>query len=108
MKTTLVAIFLLLAVSAFGQASAGAISAEAHMTQVPDHPQHAEMHAMANEHSLLGSGGVTSAQGERPLWEFGTAPAQQTPLGDIARSIRKEKLAAKKAQMVFEMQGRST
>lgn len=61
---------------------------------------------MADEHPLVGGGPntYTYAQGERPLWEFGplTPP---TPLGDVARAYRKEKLAAKKAQIVFEKQG---
>jgi hypothetical protein len=104
MKITLFALLLLVTASAFGQA-AGAISAEAHMLQFPDHPQHADMQAMATEHFLVGGGSVTYAQGERPLWEFGPFSAPPTPLGDVARAYRREKLASKKAEIVFEKQG---
>jgi hypothetical protein len=104
MKITLFALLLLVAASAFGQA-AGAISGEAHMLQVPDHPQHADLHAMAPEQFLVGGGSVTYAQGERPLWEFGPFSAPPTPLGDVARAFRREKLAIKKAEIVFEKQG---
>jgi hypothetical protein len=104
MKITLFMLFLLVATGAFGQA-VGAISSEAHMTQIPDHPQHAEQHALAAEHSLVGGGSVTYAQGERPLWEFGPVSQPPTPLGDVARAFRKEKLAVKKAGIVLEKQG---
>ena len=104
MKITLSLLFVLVTASAFGQA-AGAISSEAHMTQIPDHPQRAEQRALACEHSLVGGGSVTYAQGELPLWEFGSASQPPTPLGDVARSLRKEKSAAKKAEIVFEKQG---
>jgi hypothetical protein len=103
MKITLFA-FLLVAATSFGQA-VGAISSEAHMTVIPDHPQHAEPHAMASEYSLIGGGSITYAQGERPLWEFGPFAAPPTPLGDVARAFRREKLATKKAEIVFEKQG---
>jgi hypothetical protein len=105
MKITLFTLFLLVTSTAFGQAI-GAVSSEAHMTQIPDHPQHAEQHALACEHSLVGGGSVSYAQGERPLWEFGPDAQQQPmPLGDFARTVRKEKLAAKKAEIVLEKQG---
>lgn len=105
MKITLSLLFLLVTASAFGQ-TASVVSSEAHMTQIPDHPQHAEQHALACEHSLVGGGGVTYAQGDRPLWEFGPSTQQPpTPLGDVARTVRKEKLAVKKAEIVLEKQG---
>jgi hypothetical protein len=105
MKITFCMLFFLATASAFGQA-VGAISSEAHMTQIPDHPQHAEQHALACEHSLVGGGSISYAQGERPLWEFGP-PSQEPPpaLGDVARAVRKEKLAVKKAEIVLEKQG---
>jgi hypothetical protein len=99
------ALFFLVTASAFGQAIAG-VSSEAHMTQIPDHPQHAEQHALACEHSLVGGGSVSSAHGERPLWEFGPVSQQPpTPLGDVARGFRKEKLSVKKAAIILEKQG---
>ena len=104
MKITLLALFFLVTASAFGQAI-GAISSEAHMTQIPDHPQHAEQHSLACEHSLVGGGSVSYAQGERPLWEFGPVSQPPTPLGDVARGFRKEKLSVKKAAIILEKQG---
>jgi hypothetical protein len=105
MKITLLALFFLVTASAFGQAIGG-VSSEAHMTQIPDHPQHAEQHALACEHSLVGGGSVSYAQGERPLWEFGPVSQQPpTSLGDVARAVRKQKLALKKAEIVLEKQG---
>jgi hypothetical protein len=105
-KITLSALFLLLATMAFGQASY-TVSGQAQMLQIPDHPQHADQHALATEHSLLGSNSITYASGERPLWDFAPAPQAQTttPLGDVARAFRKEKLAIKKAEIIFEKQG---
>jgi hypothetical protein len=104
MKTILVALFILCAASAFGQA--GSISAQAQPMQMSEHPEHASQHEMAMERPLVGAGpnAYTYAQGERPLWEFGPV-SQPTPLGDIARAVRKEKLTARKAEIVFEKQG---
>ena len=105
MKITFFLLFLLCTAAAFGQ-SASVISNNPQMVVVPDHPQHAEQHAMATEHSLVGGGAgtYTYAQGERPLWEFGPV-SEPTPLGDVARAYRKEKAAAKKAGIVLEKQG---
>lgn len=101
MRTTLILLFILCAASAFGQ-----LPSQAVVFQIPDHPQHADLHDMAAEHSLVGGSPntYTYAQGERPLWEFGPV-SQPTPLGDVARAFRKEKLEAKKAAIVFEKQG---
>ena len=104
MKNLLLAGMIVFAASAcFGQA-AGAISSQPQPIQVPSHPMHAEQHSMAAEQSLVGGGTYAYAQGERPLWEFGPV-SQPVPLGDIARAVRKEKQAAKKAEFVFEKQG---
>lgn len=104
MKITLFALFLLCAGSAFGQVGAS-ISSQAQPLQMADHIAHAEQHGMATEHLLVGSTDTYAyAQGERPLWEFGPVSVP-VPLGDIARAYRKEKLTAKKAEIVFEKQG---
>ena len=105
MKNILVLLFLLFAATAFGQVGAS-ISNHVQPLQMSDNPAHAEQHEMAQERSLVGgmSGTYTVAQGERPLWEFGPVSVP-VPLGDIAREYRKEKLAAKKAEIVFEKQG---
>lgn len=61
---------------------------------------------MASESSIIGGSPntYTYAQGERPLWEFGPV-TQPTPLGDVARAYRKEKVTARKAEIVLEKQG---
>src|SRR5271157_1415490 len=70
---------------------------------VPDHPQHADQGSGRPEVSLLGNNNITSAHGERPLWEFG--PVIQLPsLGDVARAYRKEHATAEKAQIVWNQQ----
>ena len=105
MKTIFVVIVILFAASCFGQTATVLPSAPVVM-EFPEHPQHAEVHAMASERPLVGGGSdtYTSVHGERPLWEFG--PVKEEPsLGDVARAFRKEKLAAKKAEVVFEKQG---
>ncbi len=61
---------------------------------------------MACEHSLVGGAAdnYSYAKGEQPLWEFGPV-SQPVPLGDVARANRKDKVAVKKAEVVFEKQG---
>ena len=106
MKTIFAALFVLCAAAAFGQ-TAGSVSSQVSIIQVPDHPEHAENRGMASEHPLVGGGGnetYTSAHGERPLWEFGPVSVQPS-LGDVARAYRKEKMAAKKAEIIMEKQG---
>ena len=104
MKTTLTILFLFCAAAAFGQV--GSICAQSQPIQIADHPLHAEYHDMGVEHPLVGgvAGGVTYAQGERPLWEFGSV-STPVPLGDVARAFRKERLAARKAERTLDKQG---
>lgn len=105
MKTTLLIITILCSVAALGQ-SASSISNNPQPLRITGHPEYASQGAMATEHSLVGGSASTYsyAQGERPLWEFGEMKPQ-IPLGDVARSARKEKLTAKKAEIIFEKQG---
>lgn len=105
MKTTLLILIVLCAATALGQI-APVIPSQVSVVQIPDHPQHAEQHAMATERSLVGGGleTYTYAHGERPLWEFGPV-SEPVPLGDVARAYRQEKLTSKKAQLIFEKQG---
>lgn len=56
---------------------------------VPDHPMHASQGDLRPEMSLLGSNGVTTAHGERPLSDFPTNTPVK-PLGDVAREYREE------------------
>jgi hypothetical protein len=106
MKTTLFVLFIFCASAALGQTAAGLVSNQPVIVEVPDHPQHASLHEMAQEQPLVGGSPLsyTYAQGERPLWEFGPF-SEPVPLGDVARAYRKEKLTAKKAEIVFEKQG---
>jgi len=105
MKTTLLVLFILWAAVAFGQ-TAAVLPNQVQVVEIPDHPAHASLHEMAPEQPLVGGSPstYTYAQGERPLWEFGPVSAP-VPLGDVARAYRKEKLTAKKAEIVFEKQG---
>ena len=106
MKTALlVAMMVSVGSACFGQA-ASSVSSQPQVIQMPSHPMHADQHAMASENSLVGGGPSTYsyAQGERPLWEFGSV-SEPVPLGDVARAVRKERLTAKKAEVVFEKQG---
>lgn len=105
MKITLLALVILCSVAAFGQ-YASVASSQVQPIHISDHPQHAQQMPMGNENYLVGGGPstYTYAQGERPLWEFGPV-SEPTPLGDVARAARKEKLTAKKAAIIFEKQG---
>lgn len=106
MKITLCLLFILCAAAAFGQ-TAPVLPNQVQMVMVPEHPQHADQHEMAVERPLVGGapGTYTYAQGERPLWEFGPAFPPPTPLGDVARAYRREKLGVKKAEIVLDKQG---
>ncbi len=104
MIKTLFVFTILCAAPLFGQ-TAASISNQQSIVSIPSHPQHAEHHSLATEHPLVGGSDTYSyAQGERPLWEFGPV-SEPVPLGDVARANRREKLVAKKAQVVFEKQG---
>ena len=106
MKTLIIAALVLWSVAAVGQVGASALSNQVTPLEMVDHPQHASYTRMACESPLVGGASNTYsyAQGERPLWEFGPVSVP-VPLGDVARALRKEKLAAKKAEVVFEKQG---
>lgn len=107
MKTMLIVLCVLWAATAVGQTTGSVRSNESIVFQINSHPEHAAPHDMASERPLVGGGAntYTFAHGERPLWEFGTV-SEQPSLGEIARQYRKEKLTAKKADFVFEKQGR--
>jgi len=103
MKTIAIVFCVFCAATAVGQVSGG-LSSQPMVYQIPDHPLHAETHAMATEQPVIGGSAFTFARGERPLWEFGPVSVEPS-LGDVARAYRKEKLTAKKAEIVFEKQG---
>lgn len=103
MKNILLVLLLFCAASAFGQA---ALSNQPMVLEFSQHPQHASVTPMADEHPLVGGAPntYTFAHGERPLWEFGPV-SEPVPLGDVARAYRKQKMTAKKAEFVLEKQG---
>jgi len=99
MKTALFVMCLLCTTAALGQASA---APSLQSLQFASHAQAASPQPMAQERSLLeGAGSVTTAHGERPLWEV--APViHEIPLGDAARIQKKEHAKVKKAKVVWE------
>jgi len=104
MKITIFAVAflsLLCAANAFGQ-TAPVLSNNPAPLQMVDHPQHASVHALAEEKAVIGGSTYTYAQGEQPLWEFGPAVKEEIPLGDIARAWRKAPAADRKAVRSFE------
>jgi hypothetical protein len=102
MKTVLVAACFLFATAAFAQ-SAPVQSSVPQPLEMAEHAQHASLHAMGAESSLLGGSSYSYAQGEQPLAQFGTLP-QETPLGDIARAYRQEHTTTARATIVLEKQ----
>lgn len=104
MKKLLFAVMIFGGTAAFGQAAA--LSAQPQVIEFPEHPRHAELTPLACEHPLVGGApdNYSYAKGERPLWEFGPV-SEPVSLGDVARAYRKQKLAVKKADIVFEKQG---
>jgi hypothetical protein len=95
----LVAICLLCSAGAVGQAI-GSGGGAAQMLVMNGTPQQATQAPMAPVQSLLERTANTSAHGERPLWELMPEP-KFICLGDVAREIRKEHEAAKKAVVVW-------
>src|ERR1700733_7728282 len=99
MKTAIFIFCLFCASAALGQA--GATGAIATPIAMAEHPIHAEQHDMARPQNIYEHSDYTYAQGERPLWEFGTI-SHPVPLGDIARVLRKEHALARKADIIWE------
>jgi len=102
MRTTLFTLCLLWGTAALGQA-VSTVAPISSTFQIASHPEHASPQPLAREYSLLEGIGTAYviAQGERPLWEF--APArQEVPLGDVARNLKREHAAMKKARFVRE------
>jgi hypothetical protein len=104
MKTIFLLFCGLCATAAFGQnvgSAASVLNAEPAPIAVTSHPAHATQKAMLSEQSLLGTSSFTYAHGERPLWEV--APKKvEVPLGDVARTYRKEHAVSKKSATVVE------
>jgi hypothetical protein len=100
LKTPLFALFFLFGTAALGQV-AGYLSNEPQILQIPSHPQHAARQPMGQEQYLTETvNGYTYAKGERPLWDLLSA-ASVVPLGDVARTLRKEHASARKASFFW-------
>jgi hypothetical protein len=100
MKTVVFAFFLLCASAAFGQ-SAPVLPNTAQPVAFVEHPAQAAQHDMGRESYLYNANPYTYAQGEQPLWQFGSAK-QEVPLGDVARAYRKDHAISRKASVVVE------
>jgi hypothetical protein len=103
MKTTIFALFFFLCATAagFGQSVSVQSNNPQPISMPDDHPLRALQHDMGMESNLLGASAYSYAQGEQPMSEFVTLK-RETPLGDIARTYRKEHDMAPKAVVVFE------
>jgi hypothetical protein len=112
MKNAMLLMFLLVVSTAmFGQYGGASIGGgqQGPFTNpyvMPSHPEHASTHAMATETPLVGGSGVTTAQGEQPLWQFGSSKVER-PLGDVAREYRQLALyGSEKVRIYWEQQGK--
>ncbi len=88
--------------AAFSQ-TATVLSNNPQPTVIPDHPQRAVEHSMAQETSLLSTSSYSYAKGEQPLADLGSIP-YETPLGDVARAYRKQHADVPKAVKTVEKQ----
>jgi hypothetical protein len=101
MRTAIFAVcFLCLTAAAFGQ-TAPVLSNVAHPMEMMDHVEHAAEHSMAQETSLFGASPYSYEKGEVPLADLGS-PIYHTPLGDIAREMKKEHAFVKRAVAILE------
>lgn len=104
MKTAILTFCLLTAGSVFAQTLVGGSGLSAPTSSqlnFPSHQRRAEQHPLGQTQTILEEYTVTSAQGDRPLWEF-AAIDNSTPLGDVARILRKEHESAPKATFIFD------
>jgi hypothetical protein len=102
MKTALCMLLVFCASCALAQSvvSGTALNNQATVVQFASHPQQALQQDPKAEQSLLFSSPNVSAHGELPLWEVAPV-AENVPLGDIARVLRKAHEQAKKATVVW-------
>jgi hypothetical protein len=97
MKTTLFALLFLCSSAALGQAAGSTFTSEPQPIEFQSHQQYTTQQFMPTGQSLLIDSSNSSARGERPLWEVGAKPPAEVPLGDVARLLRTQHAAAKKA-----------
>lgn len=100
MKKILLIVCLLSTSAAFGQYAVNHLDSQPQVYHAAEHPLHAAYAPIAEEHGIVGGGGVSFAQGERPVSDFPQMAAQ--PLGDAARELKKQHARLKKARFVWE------
>ncbi len=102
MRTLVFLLCLFCSSLVWGQSTVGmaGLSAQAQVPQFYSHEQHASQAGMATEQRVLERSMAVVEHGLKPLWEV--APVSQVaPLGDIARALRQEHQAARKAARVW-------
>lgn len=100
MTKSIFTIFFFCATAAFAQTGTVLMNTP-QPYQPPDHPQHASQHSMAEESSLLSLSSYSYGKGEVPLADL-ASPIYEIPLGDLARTAKKEHASLPKAVKVFE------
>ena len=101
MKTALFVLCFLCAAMAFGQSSVTPLVTS--NVQFSDHAQRATPQGLGREESLTQTFGTVYVEhGEMPLSEVRLPVVHVVPLGDLARALKKEHAADKKALVVWE------
>jgi hypothetical protein len=105
MKGAVIVLFVSCAISGVAQSygpSSTVLNNQPVIFEIPSHAEHASLRPLASPQNILESSQATSAQGVRPLWELPTiAP---TPLGDVARRLRREHELKRKAVKIYSDQ----
>jgi hypothetical protein len=100
MKKALFVLCLLSTSTVFAQYIGGSRSNEISVPQSPSHPAHASYAPLSSEQSILASASYSSAQGDRPAWDF--PQPESLSLGVAARELKKQHdEQAKKSKVVW-------
>jgi hypothetical protein len=94
--------FFVLVGAAFGQSAIGSsgLNAQPVIYEFASHEVRAQQQGMGLTHNIMEESLNVTARGVRPLWEV-HIPSTSVPLCDSARMLRKEHVAAKKAEIVW-------
>ena len=105
MKSTLLVLGLCFLSATLAHAQSGyggaSLNGQPQVYEFQTHSERATQKAMGQSENLLGESGYSYGQGERPLWEFASA-SKPVPLGDTARTLKKEHATQKKADIVWQ------
>jgi len=101
MKPALFVLCLLSTSAAFAQYLGGAshISSEPQIYEFSSHPAHASYAPMSQEQNVLATSTYSSAQGERPAWDF--PQPESVSLGLVARELKQQHAQLKKSPTVW-------